>query len=694
MKNRLEQKLSSLLLFVLQDSCVPSHSSHPLGPTMVKLTVLEQHEEVQITQIKPSHVVASSPSTAAEDPAVGCGDDLMMGQTDDRNPVDSQPQLDQSEDPASSPVWAYNKPLAFSPSTPWLARWLIPLLCVATHALFLYGQIEPMWRLTQSQSVDLWYNATSTTAQWAYDTLGLPTQLNIVRNSNSTIQTFTYSFAIKELWQAKGMPGLFLPRLAAILLALFSGLWPHVKLLLLNLTWIFMSHPTRRTRTLVWLSCLGKWSLADILVVCVMVGVLHIDWVVDPDAIRIGIAQNLPQLLALIQSQYSGTELCTVLLHTNCTKPDSISHRLKCDACSSAVNTAYWKPEWAQSTGKAILNGIETSGGGICELRVIGMRGIYAFCGAVVFSILLSLVVDILDHRAKRATEAAEYLLLTAVEETRLEEGEQEPLMRQNIEVTSQDLDEDEENPSTSYSLLEENQPQQVGQYSDEPQETLSYMNVETAVDEETAIRVSIRWCSCSHAFFSFLVLILATFACTWITLERQVHGAVPQLLHDILGIIWHKAYSLHTLSRTIGAAGGWDYMLMATFSLFIVFGPLLRSSLCVLGHILPGRLSTIQTFVDLIGAFCAWEVLVIAVTMIYLLMPTITNTILMDDRCQQVDPSGRCFQVDFNVLRTSILVLVSGVMLVLISNSFSFFDRRRDRVTTMQRRAHLPSYP
>jgi hypothetical protein len=45
-----------------------------------------------------------------------------------------------------------------------------------------------------------------------------------------------------------------------------------------------------------------------------------------------------------------------------------------------------------------ILNGVDTNGGGIANLRVVGMRGIYAFCGAVVVSILLNLIVDIFDH--------------------------------------------------------------------------------------------------------------------------------------------------------------------------------------------------------------------------------------------------------------------------------------------------------
>ena len=385
-----------------------------------------------------------------------------------------------------------------------------------------------------------------------------------------------------------------------------------------------------------------------------------------------------------------------MLLAVSCDTPGSLSNRIKCDACISAVETAYIKPGWAQSTGKAILDGIETSGDGLCSLRVIGMRGIYAFCGAVVFSILLSLFVDILDHRAKR--DAAECALLTAAElsrtdlEARLlqdDEGEEQPLLLlQNISAVDveQGLQDDTgtDNPSTSYALLGERQPQEE-QHSDEPKPTRSHFNVERGADDETAIRVTIRWCGYSHAFFSFLVLILAVFACTWITLERQVHGAIPKLLHDTLGIVWYKAYSLHTLSRTVGAAGGWDCMLMATFSLFVVFGPLLRSLLCVLGHVLPGRLSTIQTFVDLIGAFCAWEVLVIAVSMISLLMPTITNTILIDDRCKEIDQDGRCFQVDFSVLRTFILILVSGTMLVLISNTFSFFHRRNDRLLLYQ---------
>ena len=533
-----------------------------------------------------------------------------------------------------------------------------------------------MWRLTQSQSIDVWWNATSTKAKWAYDTLGLSRELNLVRHEQSTIQTFTYSFAIQELWAANGMPGTTLPRIAAILLALFSGVWPHLKLVLLNITWFLRLHPTRRTRILHWLSCLGKWSLADILVVCVMVGVLHIDWVVNPDEIRLGISNHLPEMLHLVQTQFDATALCTRLLSTDCAHPDGISHRLSCDACITAVNAAYWKQDWAESTGKSILSGIQTSGDGICELRVIGMRGIYSFCAAVIVSIVLSLVVDLLDHRAQ------EQVLMESISMTQQNNEEQRSSSAAAL-VVNQDL---EEPSTTNYSLMEE---------EDEPllegnvQSSLNLESGDMEDEDETTVRVPIRWFSCTHGFFSFLVLILSVFATSWITLERQVNGAIPMLLHQILGVEWGKTYSLRTLSATTGAAGGWDLLLMSTFSLFIVAGPVLRAGLCVLGHVLPGRLSTIQTFVDLIGAFCAWEVLVIAVAMICLLMPSITGTILMDSRCLEVDPSGSCFEVEFQVLQTFGLVLLSGIVLVLTSNSFSFFAgrQRRSRLPQRQRR-------
>lgn len=546
------------------------------------------------------------------------------------------------------------RPLAWAPTTPMVAAILIPLCAILTHGLFLYGQIAPMWKLTQHQSVDAWANATDSFAKLSFDTVGVKHNLHLVREQNSTIKTFTYSYAITELWEAKGMPGTAMPRIAAILLALFSGLWPHLKLILLNLTWLRMRNSKRRTTTLHWLSCLGKWSLADILVVCVMVGVLHIDWIVEPTAIKNGVAQNLPAMLRLVHSQWSAVDLCSNFLHYNCQHPAKSIRRVKCDACIHSIKTAFGYPEWAGSTGKRIMRGIKTSGGGAVELRVVGMRGIYAFCAAVVLSILLSLLVDVYDHRAKGAAVPppvpyTELLLRDGGDDN--DDDDDDAI----VEAAENGVP--QQQPVSRYALVQQNE---------EP--LLQHLQMDAgsvaATDTGFNIRLSFKPLIICHGLVSFFVVILAFFAVSWVTMVRKVDGAIPSLLHEILGIEWTRSYSLHTLSLTTGAAGGWDLLLMGTFGLFIVFGPIVRSLLCVVGHVMPHR--NLQTPIDLIGAFCAWEVLVLAVFMIYLLMPSITGTIIHDDRCAELDENGNCFRVEFEVLKTFLLVVVCGTMLVL----------------------------
>lgn len=553
--------------------------------------------------------------------------------------------------------------LAWAPTTPRWATYLLPVCAILTHALFAYGQYQPMWYLHQSQSVNMWYNASSTASTVFYKAVGLPHDLQLEHYDESTIQTFTYSFAIHELWEAKGMPGSkFMPRVASILLVIFSGIWPHLKLLLLQITWWTMRNPHRRTRMLHWLSCLGKWSLADILVVCVMVGVLHIDWVVDPDAIRLGVSKHLPFLLQLLTSQFPPKVLCTKLLKYSCESPSTM-HYVPCEACV----TAFTKTDWTGSAGQSILSGIKTSGGGIMQLRVIGMKGIYAFCAAVVISILLSLVVDVWDHKARNHD------------------------LMQNVVDDNDDLvlGEEDGNPATRYRLLEGNDDEDVAN-SNNDTAIDSHLNVEMGDDSSrienennnqtcaSSLAPKIRWCSCFHGVLSLGVACAVIYSCFTVTFERRVVGAIPKLLHQVLAMEWTKEYSLYSLGETTGAAGGWDYMLQATFGLFIVFGPLARSGLCVLGHLLPGRLDVIQMVCDLIGAFCAWEVLVIAVVMIGMLMPSITGTILSDSRCSELDASGQCFQVYYETLQpTFYYIIASGFALVIVSNSFSYFAKQ-----------------
>ena len=125
-----------------------------------------------------------------------------------------------------------------------------------------------MWKLHVNATVDVWANATEYTARRTFDVLGLDYDIPIKVNEAKDVQTFTYMFAITELWEAKNLPGTALPRTAAILLIIFSGLWPHLKLIMLNLTWFFGKHKMRRTTTLSWLAALGSTFL---LLACLLV---------------------------------------------------------------------------------------------------------------------------------------------------------------------------------------------------------------------------------------------------------------------------------------------------------------------------------------------------------------------------------------------------------------------------------------
>merc|ERR1712216_667070 len=152
--------------------------------------------------------------------------------------------------------------------------------------------------------------------------------------------------------------------------------------------------------------------------------------------------------------------------------------------------------------------------------------------------------------------------------------------------------------------------------------------------------------------------------------------------LHEVLGMVWEKEYSLISLVKTTGDAGGWDIFLMLTFGLFAVVGPILRSC-CLIMHVLlglpvmllgdcierPRKRTSLRlilyhaTFtlrkallpvIDALGAFGCWEVLIVALLMIQLEMPSITDTIY-SNKCQEADPEhGRtCIEMQFNAMDT-----------------------------------------
>lgn len=195
---------------------------------------------------------------------------------------------------------------------------------------------------------------------------------------------------------------------------------------------------------------------------------------------------------------------------------------------------------------------------------------------------------------------------------------------------------------------------------------------------------------------FSIVCPFLVYYAVTTPTMARVVHGGVPKALHEVLGVVWDRTYSVVELVRTTGDAGGWDNFLMGTFGWFVVVGPMLRALLVGLNAVLAVplallgecverprsrtflrttlfrainglRRSILRPLIDASGAFCAWEVLIVAVVMVQLEMPSITDTIYKDDRCEEADPeNGRtCVEVQFNALDEFLLIAVAWAVLV-----------------------------
>ena len=582
------------------------------------------------------------------------------------------------------------KSLSRAPSTPCILSFLIPLLSILTHAIFYYGQTAPMWHLHLSQQVELWGNATSYEAKTAFETMGLPKQNHYAAHQEKEVRTFTYWYAIQELWKGKNLPGKTIPRTAAVLLIVFSGIWPHLKLLLLNFTWILSSNQKRRTRMLQWLGTLGKWSLADVLVVCVMVGVLHLDWTVDPEAIRNGMYDNLPFILQIVKGIYSASDICTMALKdVDChIKHKSWKRWSECKACVALVKSGLDHPETAKKTFKPIYEGVHMSGEGHITLRVLGTRGIYAFCTAVVLSILLSLLVDILDVRAQHFNSSSpqEDQMRTFL----LPEGDADSRGSEDMDASN----DDSSNEGDSYDMNEPDliQRDYVGVDHDDMESRGDAAYNEFI--ESTTQPVSLFSHAWNYFTLAFCLVTISTVLAgiSSHTMIREVHGAIPEVMEKMLAFVWDKPYSFFTLVQTTGAAGGYDYLLMSTFGLFVVAGPAIRSILCLIAWFFPahkkGR-QNLLAMIELAGAFCAWEVFVIAVAMVDMLMPAITSTVIMKPECAYVSEDGKCLEVNFNLQSSFRWIIIGGTFLVILSN-FVYESARRPSRRSRERVGQL----
>ena len=618
-----------------------------------------------------------------------------------------------------------------STRVPLLFKLVLPLLIIANHVIFYQAQTLPMWNLTYKTNITISGTARTLKTKAAFDALNLPHEYSFESHEEKVVETFTYWDAIRKLWEGEGLgDAQTISKVAAVLLVVFSGIWPHLKLLLVHVCWFFPflhgikiddskgrcsccrpdpkrctlccsnghAHQSynRRSPFLRILSTLGKWSLADVLVVCILIAVLHLDWEVNPSAIRAGVENELPVLLDYAKQKFpNAVQDCAQLLHYTCGKHAKVIHLPACLTCQGLVNNAYSHPEWTTGEGKDILEGIDLQGGGHAQLRVMGMIGTYYFCGAVIISILISLVVDLLDQQDRQV-----------VEEELVDRKRELEFISSNERENGLEL-QDESNPTLNEAFLSDaghsisrTKRKRTNRYACErARDGITYR---LATDFESHIPTATTNC---HLLKQAVLVVLALaslplvcYSVTLPTMERLVYGGGPQLLHEVLGMKWEKEYSLKTLVETTGDAGGWDIFLMVTFGLFAIVGPILRSA-CLILHALLGvpvavlgetierprqrtalrvvlfRLSLLLRkglviAIDSLGAFVCWEVLMVALVMIQLEMPSITDTIYEDNRCEEADPEHgtTCIEVQFNATDSFFVVGIAWAVLVLAS--------------------------
>lgn len=316
---------------------------------------------------------------------------------------------------------------------------------------------------------------------------------------------FSYVYSLRDLW--------FMPcgeervrsgtcdqprggRPAALFLLLASFVWPHAKLALLLVAFHAPLRPTARRSLTWWLAALGKWSFADVLVLSVMLGVLNlrVDHALNGEVAR----PFAPALLSHLPS--------AVL------SPDDL---------------------------QAHLQG---------RLHISGLPGMYAFCVAVILSLLVGVHIEALDerHRGRSGGGGGAAAIGGGAEQ---QEDDSWQFGALAAAATTVDV--------------EAGQQQRV-------------VAAAAAATRRSRVR---RWL---HAILVAATLLGLVWSVNAPLFTRQVTGSLPSLLGQ-QSVHFDGSYSVLDLHGLVAAEGGWNHLMAATFLHMLLVGPLLRGATLLL---------------------------------------------------------------------------------------------------------------
>eukprot|EP00808_Paulinella_micropora_P017163 g82711.t1 len=532
---------------------------------------------------------------------------------------------------------------------------LVSLFIILAHALFLWGQIEPLWSLGYCYGV----NATITPEGSLWEVLGCNTTDSVVVQQRVIIENFTYYSSIQGLW----IEPMVVTRFSAVVLFLFSAIWPHLKLFLLHLYYYLPVADLRRRAALYWLSACGYLSLADLIVSCFLFVILNPELKFDLGVIWNTVAPEVEKVIlqfvnvsklsqqapaALVNALATGldklanaifvnndTALWDPLLAEACGKvynmtcpviyyppkhfplgipqllENCIRQRKPCNRCECVVNNLLYKnedippaandkvaavllakaPVLAQKLSLQNISATDVEGEAYVSLDVTGYIALVAFAVAVFTSFSASIVVD---------------------------EMEEQYVARQ---AGISDLQ----------SALQQNQ------VADSMSRLLWFKAESWGCKIWLLVATVAMVCLVIAGIFTPVFM--------W-----EIAGVIPELL-TLQSEPTTTYLSLAHFVKQVGNAGGGSAYLkvfMVLFGITVLGAPLLRGLCLAILGLFP--LSPVWQFIlaktsNVLGAFLGWEPLFIFLVLIMIELPGLTSTIVKPSQCTIVKPS-QCQQL------------------------------------------------
>ena len=135
--------------------------------------------------------------------------------------------------PGQSPLIAASKSLFRSPVVPCFIRFLVPLLLLGNAGLFLSGHLS----------------------------LGAQVRVKAMVAGEKIVLPNVFEFSLAQstidMWSSGG-------KMLAVILVIFSGIWPYAKVSISMFLWFAPPEtyaPSSRGSAFMWLDALGKWSM-------------------------------------------------------------------------------------------------------------------------------------------------------------------------------------------------------------------------------------------------------------------------------------------------------------------------------------------------------------------------------------------------------------------------------------------------